>query len=290
MDDHGLARRNFLARMGVLGLAGSGLLRGVLTPAPASAAAPLDLGLVRQLLQTLALDTFKGLAAFVVPGNDPYSRAQGTPSATPGAIAAKAPQFVMASLDDFVGLPDPTVRYATQALATGLADSDIDLPGLSLLPGQVLALDAALAELLSTDETVPLSLPVAGLLNLLATQVDPLSIDGLFVSPFSRLSFEEKAKAFELLERTDSDLVALLDASFPEPLQETVSGVLKFMGGALLEFAAFGTYSEYAAFDPGTKELKTRPVGWQLSQYDHRAEGYDSFRGYYQGRKEVSHA
>ncbi|GGR65660.1 hypothetical protein J2S40_002460 [Nocardioides luteus] len=289
MEDPMIARRSFLARIGLLGLASSGLASGILSAGPATAA-PLDLGVLRQLLQTLSLDTYKGLAAFVVPGDDAYSHAQGTADGTPGAIAAKAPQFLMDSLDDFVGLPDTTVRYATQALATGLAGSNVDVPGLSLLPGQVLALDNALTKLLATDETIPLSLPVAGLLNLVATQVNPASVNGLFVSPFARLSFADKAKAFEMIETTESGLVAKLDVNLPEPLAETVSGVLKFVAGAVIEFTAWGTYSEYAAFDPKSKTLDGRPVGWKLAHYDHRAEGYDSFRGYYQGRKKVSHA
>jgi hypothetical protein len=31
--------------------------------------------------------------------------------------------------------------------------------------------------------------------------------------------------------------------------------------------AAFGSYSEYAVFDPDTRTLTARPVGWELAEY-----------------------
>ena len=53
-------------------------------------------------------------------------------------------------------------------------------------------------------------LAVALLLNLVATQVDPLAVSGPFLSPFARLRFDQKAQAFALIEGPDADLVALL--------------------------------------------------------------------------------
>ena len=122
----------------------------------------------------------------------------------------------------------------------GLADSGIALPGLDVLPVKLHTLDQALAAYLESDEALPLSFPIAGLVNLMATQVNPLAVNGPHLSPFARLSYAEKAQAFELIERTDADLVALLDVQFPEPLKASVSGLLKFVGGALIEFATFG--------------------------------------------------
>jgi hypothetical protein len=92
------------------------------------------------------------------------------------------------------------------------------------------------------------------------------------------------------LEGPDSDLVALIDENLPEPLRQSVSGLLKFVGGALLEFGGFGTYSEYGQFDPSTKTLKGRPVGWELTGYQPNGpvEGWNELKGYYQGRKEVT--
>ncbi|MFN2495417.1 MAG: hypothetical protein ABR608_05865 [Pseudonocardiaceae bacterium] len=287
-----LGRRVFLARVGLLGAAigAGGLLpRSALAqPGTGGGLAPV-VDAVRPVLAELARDTLNGLSTFVFPGSDVYSQAQGTPQAEPGGLAAKATDFLLDSLDNFVPFPDEIAQPIAQALATGLDDSGIALPGLDMLPSEVATLDDALQLLLESDSAVPLSLVVAGLLNLLATQVNPAVVSGAFLSPFARLSYPEKARAFELLEGPDADLVALLDAEFPQPLQNSVSGLLRFVGGALLEFATFGGYNEYAVFDPATKQLTGRPVGWELSGYQPNGpvEGWDDFIGFYQGRTEV---
>ncbi|SFO89386.1 hypothetical protein SAMN05421810_101318 [Amycolatopsis arida] len=288
-----LGRRAFLARLGLLGAAvgAGGLLpRGALAPA-AAAPDPLAgvVGLLRPVLAELARDTLNGLSVFATPGPDRYSAAQGTPSDTPGALEAGTTDFLIQALDNFVPFPDQLAKPIGAALATGLADTGIDLPGLDLLPGELGTLDRALRALLENDATIPLSLPAAGLLNLLGTQVNPAAVNGPLLSPFSRLSYAEKARAFALLEGPDSDLVALLDVHFPQPLKESVSGLLKFVAGALIEFATFGSYTEFAVFDPRSKQLTARPVGWRLTGYQPHGpvEGWDEFIGYYQGRREV---
>jgi hypothetical protein len=193
-----------------------------------------------------------------------------------------------------VPFPEELARPVATALATGLSDLGIELPGdllgdlLGLLPLPVETLDDALAALLDSDEAIPLSLAVALLLNLVATQVNPLAVSGLFLSPFARLSFSQKAQAFALIEGPDADLVALLDTELPEPLHESVSGLLRFVGGALLEFPAFGSYNERAVFDADTRQLTGTPVGWTLTGYGGASDGWDELRGYYQGRTEVS--
>lgn len=302
MAKHSMTRRIFLARVGVLGAAvGSGIL--VPGTAHAGSAGPIPFArneaglpglpdlveLLRPLLAELSRDTMNGLTAFVVPGKDAYSRAQGTPRNEPGALEAKATDFMIESLDNFVPFPQQLAQPMAAALTTALSDLGIDLPGPldDLLPGQVKDLDDALRILLENDATIPLSLVIALLLNLVATQVNPLSVHGAFVSPFARLSFKEKAKAFELMERTDADLVALLDTQLPEPLRGSVSGLLKFVAGALIEFAGFGTFTEYAMFDPRTKKLRGTPVGWRLSKFDGVADGWNELKGYYQGRTKV---
>jgi hypothetical protein len=287
-----LGRRAFLARIGLLGAAvgAGGLLPRAALAAPA-AVDPLSgiVGLLRPVLAELARDTINGLSVFALPGPDAYSRAQGTPSATPGAMEAKATDFLLDALDNFVPFPDQIAKPIGAALATGLADSGIALPGLELLPVQLGTLDKALRTLLENDATLPLSLPIASMLNLLATKVNPLAVNGIFLSPFARLTYAEKAAVFELIETPVPDLVALLDAQFPEPLKESVSGLLKFVGGALIEFATFGAYGEYAVFDERTRTLTGRPVGWRLTGYQPHGpvEGWDEFIGYYQGRTEV---
>ncbi|MFC0622655.1 hypothetical protein [Kribbella deserti] len=293
--DAPLGRRAFLARIGLLGAAfgaGGMLTRSVLAPAADAAGNPVLPGLVnllRPVLQALARDTMNGLTVFALPGPDKYSRAQGTYSKTPGALEAGATDFMLHSLDNFVPFPDALAQPIGMALVTGLADTGISLPGLELLPPELRTLDAALATMLHSDEVLPLSFPIAGLLNLLATQVNPLAVNGPFLSPFARLTYAEKAQVFELCEGPDADLVALLDVRFPEPLKASVSGLLKFVGGALIEFASFGAYSEFAVYDPKTRRLRKRPVGWQLTGYqpDGPVEGWNDFIGYYQGRQEV---
>ncbi len=57
--------------------------------------------------------TMNGLVAFVVPGRDRYSRAQGTKSKTPGGIEAGATPVLIRTLDRF--LPGPLPLSATAA-------------------------------------------------------------------------------------------------------------------------------------------------------------------------------
>ena len=290
-----VSRRAFLARIGVLGAAASagGALSGLpgLSGLPAYGSTAQAVDALRPLLAELARDTLNGLTTFVVPGPDRYSRAQGTPRREPGALEAGATDFMIEALDDFVPFPQELARPVATALATGLSDLGIELPGdlLGLLPLPVETLDDALTALLATpDEAIPLSLAVALLLNLVATQVNPLAVSGLFLSPFARLRYREKAQAFALIEGPDADLVALLDTELPEPLHESVSGLLRFVGGALLEFPAFGSYNERAVFDSRTRQLTGTPVGWSLTGYGGASDGWDELRGYYQGRTEVS--
>jgi hypothetical protein len=284
------SRRKFLARIGVLGaVTGAG---GLLVPASSSAQLlPLPglLDALRTVLAELARDTLNGLTTFVVPGPDPYSRAQGTPRVEAGALDARATDFLIEALDNFVPFPQEMADPVAAALTTALSDLGVELPDslLGLLPLPVETLDDALGELLANDETLPLSLVVALLLNLVATQVNPLAVSGAFLSPFARLSFAEKGAAFALLEGPDADLVAALDTQLPQPLRASVSGILRFVGGALLEFPAFASYNEWAVFDPARKRLRATPVGWRLTGYDGVSDGWDDLIGYYQGRTEV---
>jgi hypothetical protein len=41
-------------------------------------------------------------------------------------------------------------------------------------------------------------------------------------------------------------------------------------------------------FEPRTKTLRGRPVGWELTSYRGVREGAADFQGYYQGRTKVS--
>ncbi|MGH3327879.1 MAG: hypothetical protein ACRDPT_08830 [Streptomycetales bacterium] len=304
-QSHGMDRRAFLARVGVLGVAACtpGLLPRVAQALPGDPGAGEVLDVLRPALAELARDTLNGLAAFAVPGPDPYSAAQGTPSAAPGALDAGTPDFLIHALDHFVPAPDLIVDPLAAALAANLGGVALPLtepltrPPTQPLPGDLVRVPAgdvrklgdALRLLLESDETVPLSLLVALLLNELATRVNPAALRGPFVAPFARLSYAEKAEAFRLLEGPDAGLVAAIDGGLPEPARHSVSGALRFVGGALLEFSAFGTFTEFAVFDRATGRLTGRPVGWQLTGFlpGGPVEGWDEFRGYYQGRTRV---
>jgi hypothetical protein len=150
----GLSRRALLERASLLGLA--------------TALAPLPEMLARKglLAQALAAesdvtkDTLSALVAFILPGNDDYSRAQGDRTKEPGGIAAgTVPKFIDA-LDRFV----PVSAFGNDG------------------------------------QTLPASGGVAALLNGYAVQVNPAAANGAFLSPFARLSNKEKAMVFERLE------------------------------------------------------------------------------------------
>jgi hypothetical protein len=57
--------------------------------------------------------TLNGLVAFIVPGRDRYSRAQGTKSRTPGGIEAGTTPVLTRTLDRF--LPGPLPLSATDS-------------------------------------------------------------------------------------------------------------------------------------------------------------------------------
>lgn len=296
MSEHSLNRRDFLARTGVLGalvtlysVAGPGAI-------PSWAQSPNDLApvlaVIRTALQELARDTFSGLAAFVVPGNDPYSVAQGVTSPKPGAIAAKTTQFLLDSADNFVAIPDRNLAGLAVALSEGLKTSPLPLPPeLAMIPLTVTnQLDEAIRAYTENDQPIPLSLVFALAINQLAVVVNPLAVNGTFLSPFARLSYGDKLKAWAMFEGANPDLVAILDENLPEAETETVSGLLRFASGALLEFAGFGTMTEYSTFDPATRKLTGRPVGWQISGYQPNGpvNGWPEFIGYLEDRKQVT--
>jgi hypothetical protein len=304
MATQDLSRRVFLARIGVLG-AGTLLLPGcLLSPEPTTGTERSELllgvlvDLLRPVLAQLSRDTLNGFVAFSLPGPDAYSSAQGTPRGEPGGIDAGGTDFLIANLDRFLPVPDDLVEPAAAALVTALRDLPLPLdPGLlgGILGGPSIVtiglVDAAVRFILENDSATPLSLPVALLLNYTATVANPLSLHGAFVSPFARLSFADKTRAMEMLETSQSNLVALLDAQVPQPLKSSVSGLLKFLGGALHEFAAFGSLGEGQRFNPRTRTLSGRPVGWQLTGFlpdGQTGDGWDDLLGYYQDRREVT--
>lgn len=291
-------RRQFLARIGFLGAAAAlgpaALSKGSVARAQLldPVAGPLLDEAAGPVLQRLARDTMRGLVVFVVPGPDEYSREQGMSSETLGSIEARTDEFMLKNLDELVPLPDELASPLAAALAESTSELDLPIPGglLEIEDEASTTLDEALRTFLQNDQTVPLSLLVAMLMNYLATSIEPASVAGRFpASPFANLDFGQKAEAFRRLEQDHAEIVALLDGNSPEPAKETLSGLLGYLAGALRMFPAFGAYSEFGVFDRQSLTAAERPVGWENSNFAPSeripADGWDEFIGYYEGRR-----
>jgi hypothetical protein len=130
---------------------------------------------------------------------------------------------------------------------------------------------------------VPLSGSVASAVNTVALTVNPAAAGGAFPSPFASLSLAEKAAVWRILEE-DTRQVADRDPTHSV-------GVLQFVFGVLPGLVLFFAFSEIDVFDPATRTLVRRPVGWDHCGYlpgrMEPVEGWDDFQGYYQDRKEV---
>ncbi len=279
-----LGRRQFLAQFGVLGAAllvspGTAWSTGAAGASPDRAAA--------DALHTLSLDTYRGLAAWVVPGSDPYSRAQGEISSTPGGVEAGAGEFLLYGLDRYVPASDELLRPVAHALITGLSGTaPAPLPPVPLEAFG--AVDDELQRLLAGDRTVPITLLVALLLNSLAVQVNPAALVGPFpASPYANLTHAEKTEAFRRLEEENTAIAARIDGELSEPMRSAFSGVLGLLGASLPNFAAFAVYSEFSVFDRATRTARERPIGWDLSNFTPGRkvprDGWDEFRGYHRG-------
>jgi hypothetical protein len=107
-----LSRRTFLSRAGMAGAAAAfAQIPGFLARQgwlEAALAAETD----------VTRDTINGLVAFVVPGPDAYSKAQGQSSQTPGGIAARTTDAVIELLDKFVGTSEGPTLPSSGGVAT----------------------------------------------------------------------------------------------------------------------------------------------------------------------------
>jgi hypothetical protein len=149
----GLGRRGFLTgvatSVGALGILGS----RTTTAAAASGRRPAVAPITRH--------TIEGLLAFIVPGNDAYSRRQGVTTGRPGGVGSGAAPFLERTYDEALPLP---------LVGNGL---DISLPG---------------------------SILVTTLLDSQALAVNPLAAVGPFLSPFANLAYDHKVEVMRRLE------------------------------------------------------------------------------------------
>lgn len=292
-------RRTFLARAGVLGLALSAPPGLLAPPAGANPTGDALEQLVRWLrpqLQALSAETFDALVAFCVPGDDPFSHAQHNASPTPGAVAADAGPFLMDTIDGYLPLPDaiwvPAVLDVTRYLGNTPARLPRELRDVGLAEAQ--RLDAALKLVIENDETLPASIVIALLLNVTATILTPWALwrrNGR-QAPFAKLSYREKARVFRDFERPNPKIILALGGRYSGALVNELNNLIKYLTMAMLALPADGTFSEQQVFDPATRTLRARPLGWDLSNYlpgrTDAPDGHDEFLGYYQGRQEVT--
>lgn len=289
-----LGRRQFLVRSGVLAafLAAGDL---ALLRRFARGDDPSAFDAMRPVLQDLARDTISGLIAFAVPGGDAYSRAQGLTDDQPGGLDGAGTEFMLEALDFFYPIPDEYVSLLVQAFTTGARDSGFPVPGELAGPLATLSAEAddALAQAFQNDDAMPLSMVFAMMLNNVATQVNPASVTGPFAGPFANLSWDEKAEVFRILEEDTVTVARSVDGGLPQPMKDSLSGLIAFAAGALIEFATFGPYTEFGVFDATNRQLTGVPVGWRLTGYlasvgFEPVDGWDELRGYYRGVTEVS--
>ncbi len=250
---------------------------------------------LRTALDKLRDDTFFAMIAFAVPGNDPYSEYQGRSTAMPGGITTRADLYLAGGIDLLIPLPPAFMQQLLGSVATYLSLSPMDIP--EMAAGDVGENGEWILENLNSTFTDYLegeasnTILVTLLLNLAATRVAG-AVDGPFPSPFANLSWEQKAQVFEELESQHSWLKRAVVWNIPDwDYRDSAPGVLNSLTAFMLRIAGFGSYCEFAVFNPATREVVQRPLGWILSQYATDAPpmaiGSDDFIGYYQGRRSV---
>src|SRR5262249_4848414 len=125
--------------------------------------------------------------------------------------------------------------------------------------------DAGVLELLlaTLDASAPylpsFSAILAGTLDQLALLVDPQG-SGTLTTPYSRLSFPAKVAVLQIMDGNEA---------------------LAPLAGILPAFVAYLVYSDAGTFDPQVRDIRSRPLGWDLSNYERTSDGWDEFQGYF---------
>lgn len=288
-------RRNFIVRSGIAATVAAVAPTLALKSQEADATLLASTGIIKAVLNALTKDTFAGVVAFMLPGNDGHSFSQGEYYwFKEGGLATDADDFMVEGFNTYMAMPDNLTGDALGAIADAFDDVVGPLPaGVALLLNPLeqwvmKKLEEHIAKLLSQNEHIPLAHVFSLLLNVMASRVNPWAT-GLQISPFARLSWSEKAEVFRIFETELPDILANIASKLTGEMDEKISGLIRFAAGATLQFAAFGPYSEWQVYDPENRELIARPYGWDMSNYmpDGPVEGWDEFIGYYQGRTSV---
>jgi hypothetical protein len=108
---NGVSRRELLVRSTAL-FAGAALLERL----PAALRVQGWLEEAQAATPNVARQTMDGLVAFIVPGRDRYSRAQGTRTRTRGGIEARTTPVLIRTLDRFIPLEPPLSSTAATIL------------------------------------------------------------------------------------------------------------------------------------------------------------------------------
>lgn len=285
----GISRRQLLGASGLATV----VIALSRTPAARAAQSPpdgyLDMPpIARQILGGLRIasrDALRGVSVMVMPGDDRYSKQQGVTGRGPGAMSDGA-------ADEFVGLVDRFLPQGDQLLRPLAVALSVTLTDLAVTPLQLpddkvaSAVDRALG-VSDNDRTFPLSL-IAGLVMDVAALLVGAPLAGPFASPFANANFQTKARAFELVEQPAADLLAVFDNALPQPLRGSGAGLLRFVGGILLDGSAFTVWSEHRLYDYTARRLSRRPVSWTITGYrpNGLVDGHDDFIGYYKGFEE----
>lgn len=231
-------RRQFLVRAGVAAaLAEVPGLLALSKWSPAHAQSP---DLVRESLNALV--------AFVLPGDDPFSVAQGVTAPGPGGVAGGAVDGVIEVLDHVIPVPDNVG---------------------------------------ANNLTVPLAPAVAGLLDAVALVVNPLASltgGGPSLAPFARLSFADKGKVLQLLEGVDlPDVVLPEPLTKISGNLNYLFGILP----SLVGFITFGESSVFITGSKslGSRPVGWQISGHRP---DGPTDGWNELKGYWAGQRKAS--
>jgi hypothetical protein len=253
-------------------------------------------------LDVVTRDTMAGVISMLVPGYDAYSIWQGVSLPEAGGLAARGDEYLTFYLNKYLPVP-PLAQVVVNALRPQLKRISLSIPGeiLGVISPQLrttLGNYGSLygAALQVNNLTLPLAPLIAAILNFLAISVRPSSLLGPFLTPFSRLTYQEKGEVWKRFEVLVPDYfspgspTSIVPPGQDPDLLRSLVGLLDYASGVVPALGMFGSYSEWHVFDYATRTIKARPVGYTLSNYGGPVEGWDEFKGYYQGRRSATDA